>query len=187
MARTTPLNIPMTVTEMTEMAEEKSGHYRVEGDAQRKKELQRIINLSLAELVNAAHTEKLSLTPDNLPELQQQTALYMKTCAEAGIPPSIESLCLALGYSRSGIYKHQALYPDSPVSEWLEKVTDIFAGIIDNGAMLSHLAPAPAIFRLKSVHSRKESFELVPQNNENLFQPKMTNAEMLKLVESLED
>lgn len=156
-----PKNQPMSVPDMVEMESAKLGHYKVEADKNRKNELSALIQKSLVELVDAASKDKIELTNENLEEIQKQTALYIKSCAEVGIPPSIEGLCLGLGYSRSGLYKFLESHPNSPVADWLEKVSDSFANIIDVGAMMNQLAPAPSIFRLKSVHNRRETVELV--------------------------
>jgi hypothetical protein len=158
----------MSPDQMETMQEAKTGSriYKIESDEHKKEEIAQIVTEAgnrLRQIVG----KKLELTKAPVDAVAEQVDAYLQACAATGTIPSFENLAHAFGYSARGVYSYLTNNPHAENAEFLQIVREEMASVIDNAAMMNHLAPAPAIFVLKSIYERREQIELVASQNQN--------------------
>lgn len=178
----------MTEDEIIEMQEQRSGSriYKQISDEHKKSELSTLTECAASRIKAMVDQGRLELTTASIDDVANQIDLYFQCCAKTSTIPSFECLAHALGYSRSGLYYFIDHNPNSPIKELLEATREEIASVIDGGALLGNLAPAPAIFILKSIYGRREQIELIASQKESPLGTVYTPAETEAYIKSLQ-
>lgn len=119
----------------------------------------------------------------NLPEVQERTFAYMKSCAAAGAFPSVMGLsALGLGHSRQNVNKFLREHPETPSARFLELAKDVFADILSNSALFHRADCVQAIFQLKNNHAFADRIEVVPEVKTSPLGPEIDQAELERRI-----
>ena len=98
-------------------------------------------------------------------EALERTALsYVDGCDAAGLPPNLEGLCCACGFSRQWLYQFLREHPKSESAKYLDSLRLGWASLRLSLAESKQLDPATVIFALKNSgigFSDRQEVELV--------------------------
>lgn len=120
-----------------------------------------------AELAAAATSKRIAL--DEIDEVKCRTLAYLKACEEAAIIPSMSGLARSFGMTRRALELCIERQSPAPAAEWLALVKDAFADVLAESALRKTCDSITGIFLMKSLFGFRESIEIVPGRQENIF------------------
>lgn len=137
------------------------GNYKQESDKHKKEELSVNISEELSALKSADNKGLKKVNFKDIDEVKQRTYDYIEACSLAGVYPSLLGLC-SHGFiiSRQAMYLHMRNHPNDETTEFLERVSDVFANILINQSLYNNANPVQAIFQLKNHFGHTDKTEV---------------------------
>lgn len=126
----------------------------------RKQAIRQAIRANRHFYVRAAERVDIS----DIDALEKATLSFVDGCDAAGIPPSIDGLAAACGFTRQWLYKFLREHPDHESARYLDRLRLGWASLRLGLAEAKQLEPAAVIFALKNSglgYSDRQEFEIV--------------------------
>lgn len=160
---------PQNYQEMVSEGREKRANsklYKEESSKYASAEISKLVNQTAAELTTVATNGAVSLR--NTDKVKKQTMLYLKSCEDSSVIPSISGLARALGHTRQSIY--DCLHRKSPAAtaQWLEICKDSFSDVLAETSLRNNCNSICAIFLQKSMYNMRETVEIVAKTENPL-------------------
>ena len=171
----------MTVDEMAEQMEtEKENKHKGKIYSEITNENRNmIISSDIRSKITSLQKTGKQLTWEDTEEVRERTYNYFEACAKASVIPTLNGLAsLGFGVSRIAMYNFMRDHPNSPTTEFLTRVKDIIADILQNGALKGQLNPVMSIFVLKNGYGFSDKQEPEIWNNDK--KPEIKTPEELK-------
>lgn len=159
--------LAQSISEMSEIGEQKRQNklYRVESQEFASVRIADLVRASMSDLAALADGKQKISLPDTK-ALQTQTIIYLRSCEENGILPSMSGLARALGHSRNSLYNLMHRQPNSPSAEWLTVFQDLCSDLLAVSALRGDVQPVVSIFLEKAAYGMKENNEIIIQNGQ---------------------
>lgn len=129
--------------------------------------LSALIAKTSAELVEVATSKRITLS--DIETVKERTVLYLRACEESSTFPSITGLARALGLTRRALYLCIETRSPAPAAEWLELCRDTFSDILAESSLRNNCNSIASIFIQKALYGLRESIEIIPGRQENIF------------------
>ena len=147
----------------------------VEGTIEEKKEIAKQVGQNVMVFYQMG-MERVKTTT----ELQERIIQFFNTCIETGQFPSVEKMCLAIGYDRKTVWSWETerrtsqLVQDSPlpVVDIIKKAKEFLASYDAEMAMSGKLNPVLYIFRGKNYYQLQDKQELTIEPKQALGEQK---------------
>lgn len=150
----------------------------VEGTDSEKKEIAKTVGSNVLAFYQMGMNRVKTAT-----ELQERIMEFFEVCASTGQFPTVEKMCLAIGYDRRTVWdweteRHCGLIQDSkcPVSDIVKRAKEFLASYDAEVAMNGKLNPVLYIFRSKNYYNLQDKQEIA-------IEPKQTFAEQKTMEE----
>lgn len=134
----------------------------IEGTAKEKKELAMTVGNNVLTFYKMGMDRVKTAT-----ELQDRIVDFFEACAKTGQFPSVEKMCLAIGYDRRTVWdwevgRHCGLVQDSTlsVSDIVKRAKEFLASYDAEAAMAGKLNPVLYIFRSKNYYGLQDKQEI---------------------------
>lgn len=94
-------------------------------------------------------------------EIEQRLDYYFNACADEQIRPGIESLCLALGVTRTTLYRWaNGSYCSERRTELIQQAKAVITSYIEQATLKGRLNPASSCFLFKNWAGYKDSYDV---------------------------
>ena len=128
-------------------------------------------------------------------ELQNRILEFFETCVDTGQVPTVEKMCLAIGYDRKTVWNWETerrasqLVQDSPLSvgDIIKKAKEILAGYDAEMAANGKMNAVLYFFRAKNYYGMQDKQELTIEPKQNDFKqmsPEELRASVPELLDS---
>ena len=123
--------------------------YRRDNSEHSKHEIQKMLNLSIAEMADYGTKEPVKM--EDTETIKARTILYLKCCQETATMPSMIGLCRSIGYTDRAARYWRRKHADHPTALWLEsfRLTISYPPLLREGFSIisSMLHPFPLLPR----------------------------------------
>lgn len=153
---------PMTQNEIIAMTKEKRSSSKLY-KAEVKEINDESISRSIQKAVSVMHmSEKVGKIDLNDTEREKQiVGVYIESCINESIVPSITDIACCLGHTRRNLYYYMRTNPNSNTGRFLLQIHDIIANTLADNALKGNVNPIVGIFILKSLYGFREADETV--------------------------
>ena len=132
--------------------------YKIEATAINQAAISDLVTEAAEGMARIASAEKVPL--DNVKEVQIATGLYMQSCADKSMMPTMSGLAGALGYTRQALYIYIKRHGNTETAAWLQECSDRFGEIVMQAALSGNVSAIPAIFTVKARYGWREDQDL---------------------------
>lgn len=160
----------------------------IKGTDKEKKELARTVGNNVLTFYKMGMDRVKTAT-----ELQDRIVDFFEACAETGQFPSVEKMCLAIGYDRRTVWdweveRHCGLVQDSTlsVSDIVKRAKEFLASYDAEAAMSGKLNPVLYIFRSKNYYGLQDKQEITIEPKQPLGKTKTMEEIAASVPELLE-
>ena len=102
-------------------------------------------------------------------EIEERLAYFFQYCAEKGERPTVEKMCLALGYERQTVWLWRTEASRRPsLKPIIKRAYEVLAAYDAGMAVEGKMNPVPYIFRAKNYYDMKDTADIVVTPNNPL-------------------
>lgn len=125
----------------------KAGNYKEVSDQLKAEALGAAIDQQLALLAAAKRRGRVDL--DNVDEVEATAGVYMTSCKQAGVFPTMLGFAAACGYSRKTVYEYIARH-NGKSAQYLDALRSSWAAVIAQMGLSRQCSESVSIFLLKN-------------------------------------
>ena len=116
---------------------------------------QRVLGLGLK-------ARKLGLKgkPKTVEDMEERITTYLQFCFDAGLPPTVEGMCLSIDYDRTTVYGIEQQMSNVKFSNTVKRAKDFIANYDATLAQSNKLNAAIYCFRSKNMYGMKDVQEI---------------------------
>lgn len=116
---------------------------------------QRVLGLGLK-----ARQLGLKGKPKTVEEMEERITTYLQFCFDAGLPPTVEGMCLSIDYDRVTVYGIEQQMSNVKFSNTVKRAKDFIANYDATLAQSNKLNAAIYCFRSKNMYGMKDVQEI---------------------------
>ena len=193
MAGRKPKNDPMTQDEMIEYVGNKrnsSKLYKAEVRQMSDDGISKSVHKAITIVKSADTIGRMNL--EDTDRVKTIVGVYLETCANESVIPSMSDIAMCLGYTREALYYYMKRKGDTETGRFLRQMHDIIANTLADNALKGNVNNIVSIFLFKAMYGFREADSIDVNINQTDFdetdefsmeQMRKKYAEMLRMQE----
>lgn len=98
--------------------------------------------------------------PKTVEEMEERITTYLGFCIDAGLPPTVEGMCLSIDYDRVTVYQIEQQMANVKFSNTIKRAKDFIANYDATLALSNKTNAAVYCFRAKNMYGMKDVQEI---------------------------